>query len=76
MADEAELTKMTTTGSMQKFNCDSISDFILPGMTADDIVKFCEGPVLIKDVIKPHLLSYLRNGIVDDLFPLHDIVSM
>lgn len=74
-ADEAELTKQTTTGSMQKFNYHSISDYLLPGMTADDIVRFCEGPVLIKDVIKPELLSYLRTGVVEDLFPLHDLVS-
>ncbi|XP_013111995.1 anoctamin-8 [Stomoxys calcitrans] len=73
LADEAELTKMTTTGSMQKFNYNSISDFLLPGMTEDDIVRFCEAPVLIKDVVKPQLLSYIRNGIVEELFPLHDI---
>lgn len=75
LADEAELTKQTITGSMQKFNYDSISDYILPGMTRHDIVRFCEAPVLIKDVIKPELLSHIRNGIIEDMFPLHDIVS-
>lgn len=75
MADEAELTKKTITGSMQKFNYDSISDFLLPGMTEDDIVRFCEAPVLIKDIVKPQLLHYINNGIIEELFPLHDIVS-
>ena len=75
LADEAELTKLTTTGSMQKFNYHSIYDYILPGMTKHDIVRFCEAPVLIKDVIKPELLSHIRNGVIEDMFPLHDIVS-
>lgn len=75
LADEAELTKQTTTGSMQKFNYHSISDYLLPGMSEDDIVRFCEAPVLIKDVIKPELLSHIRTGVVEDMFPLHDIVS-
>ncbi|XP_037937704.1 anoctamin-8 [Teleopsis dalmanni] len=72
-ADEAELTKLTNTGTMQKFNCDSVSDYLLPGMSIDDIVRFCEGPVLIKNMIKPSIMSYIRNGTVEDLFPLHDI---
>lgn len=76
LADEAELTKKTVSGTMQKFNYHSVSDFLLAGMTEDDIVRFCEAPVLIKDVIKPELLSYIRNGIIEDMFPLHDIVSL
>ncbi|XP_023291245.2 anoctamin-10 [Lucilia cuprina] len=73
LADEAELTKPTITGSMQKFNYHAISDYLLPGMTKDDIVRFCEAPVLIKDVVKPELLSHIRNGVVEDIFPLHDL---
>lgn len=76
LADEAELIKKTTTGSMQKFNCDSEDDFILPNMSRDDIVRYCEAPVLIKDCIKPSVMSYIKNGIIEHLFPLHDIVSI
>ncbi|XP_011199777.1 anoctamin-8 isoform X1 [Bactrocera dorsalis] len=72
-ADEAELSKLTITGSMQKFNCDCISDYLLPGMTPADIVREFEGPVLIKDIVKPAILSYIKNGIVEDFFPLHNI---
>uniref|UniRef100_A0A1B0BX56 Anoctamin n=1 Tax=Glossina palpalis gambiensis TaxID=67801 RepID=A0A1B0BX56_9MUSC len=71
-ADESELIKKTVTGSMQKFNYHSVEDFLLSGMTANDIVRYCEAPVLIKDAIKPSLLSYIRNGVIEDLFPLHD----
>lgn len=76
LADEAELIKLTTTGSMQKFNYHSISDYLLPNMALDDIVRFCEAPVLIKDVIKPELLSYIKSGVIEDMFPLHDLVSV
>ena len=75
-ADVAELSKLTITGSMQKFNCDCISDYLLPGMTPADIVREFEGPVLIKDIVKPAILSYIKNGIVEDFFPLHNIVSV
>lgn len=75
-ADESELIKKTVTGSMQKFNYHSVEDFLLSGMTVNDIVRYCEAPVLIKDAIKPSLLSYIRNGVIEDLFPLHDYVSV
>lgn len=44
---------MTTTGSMQKFNHGCVSDFLLPGMNKEQILTYCETPVLIKDVIEP-----------------------
>lgn len=76
LADEAELMKETITGTMQKFNYDSANNFLLPGMTKDDIVRYCEGPFLIKDAIKPSLLPYIRTGFIEDIFPLHDPVNI
>lgn len=75
LADAAELEKMTTTGSMQKFNHGCVSDFLLPGMTKEQILTYCETPVLIKDVIEPPIRSYIQKGYIEDMFPLHDIVS-
>lgn len=74
LADAAELEKMTTTGSMQKFNYGCVSDFLLPGMTQDQILQYCETPVLIKDVVEPAIRSYIQKGYIEDMFPLHDIV--
>lgn len=74
LADAAELEKMTTTGSMQKFNHGCVSDFLLPGMTKEQILTYCETPVLIKDVIEPPIRSYIQKGYIEDMFPLHDIV--
>ncbi|XP_001354971.2 anoctamin-10 [Drosophila pseudoobscura] len=76
LADVAELEKKTTTGSMQKFNNGCISDFLLPGMGKDQILRYCEIPVLIKDVIKPAIKSYILKGYIEDMFPLHDILYL
>lgn len=75
LADEAELMKETINGSLQKFNQHSITDYLLPGMTSADIVRYCEAPVLIKDAIKPILMPYIKTGLVADMFPLHDYVK-
>lgn len=75
LADAAELEKMTTTHSMQKFNHGCISDFLLPGMGKEQILRYCEIPVLIKDVIQDGIKSYVQKGYIEDMFPLHDIVS-
>jgi len=66
---------MTTTHSMQKFNHGCISDFLLPGMGKEQILRYCEIPVLIKDVIQDGIKSYVQKGYIEDMFPLHDIVS-
>ncbi|ALC48268.1 Axs, partial [Drosophila busckii] len=76
LADAAELEKMTTTGSMQKFNYGCISDFLLPGMSKEQILHYCETPVLIKDVIEPSIRSYIQKGYIEDMFPLHDIMYL
>ncbi|KAL7743392.1 hypothetical protein ACLKA6_008364 [Drosophila palustris] len=76
LADAAELEKMTTTGSIQKFNHGCVSDFLLPGMTKEQILTYCETPVLIKDVIEPQIRSYLQKGYIEDMFPLHDILFL
>ncbi|KAH8276740.1 hypothetical protein KR044_002710, partial [Drosophila immigrans] len=76
LADAAELEKMTTTGSIQKFNHGCIADFLLPGMTKADILHYCETPVLIKDVIEPSIRSYIQKGYIEDMFPLHDILYL
>lgn len=76
LADEAELMKETITGTMQKFNYASVNTFLLPGMSKDDIVRYCEGPFLIQDAIKPSLLPYIRTGFIEDIFPLHDLVNI
>lgn len=73
LADKFELCKKTTTGSMRKFNYFSVSDYLIDGMTRDDIVTSSEAPVLIKDAIKPSLMPYIRKGIIEHFFPLHDI---
>lgn len=75
LADEQGLTKKTVTGTMQRFNRYSVSTFLVGDMTEDDVVINSEAPVLIKDTIKPSLMSYFRNGTIEDFFPLHDIVS-
>ncbi|TDG40391.1 hypothetical protein AWZ03_013192 [Drosophila navojoa] len=76
LADAAELEKMTTTGSMQKFNYGCVSDFLLPGMTQEQILHYCETPVLIKDVVEPAIRSYIQKGYIEDMFPLHDILYL
>lgn len=75
-ADEAELVKETVSGTMQKFNYDSVNNYLLPGMTKNEIVRYCEGPYLIQDVISSSILPYIRSGIIEDVFPLHDLVSI
>ncbi|XP_016949287.1 anoctamin-10 [Drosophila biarmipes] len=76
LADAAELEKMTTTNSMQKFNYGCISDFLLPGMGKEQILRYCEIPVLIKDVIQDGIKSYVQKGYIEDMFPLHDILYL
>lgn len=60
---------------MQKFNNGCISDFLLPGMGKEQILRYCEIPVLIKDAIQDGIKSYVQKGYIEDMFPLHDIVS-
>lgn len=76
LADENGLIKKTVTGTMQRFNRYSVNTFLVGDMTENDIVINSEAPVLIKDTIKPALMSYFRNGTIEDFFPLHDIVSL
>lgn len=76
LADEHGLTKKTVTGTMQKFNRFSVQTFLVGDMTEEDVVINSEAPVLIKDTIKPSLMSYFRNGTIEEFFPLHDIVSI
>lgn len=75
LADEQGLTKKTVTGTMQRFNRYSVGTFLVGDMTEDDVVINSEAPVLIKEAIKPSLISYIKNGAIEDFFPLHDIVS-
>ncbi|XP_055371221.1 anoctamin-10 isoform X2 [Condylostylus longicornis] len=73
LADENELMKKTITGTMQKFSYYSKSDFLIDGLTEETLLRNSEIPVLIKNAIKPSLKPYIRNGIIEHFFALHDL---
>lgn len=76
LADEYEIMKKTVTGSMQKFNYYSKTDYLVGDMTEDDILTNAERSVLIKDAIKPSLMPYMRNGAIEHFFAVHDLVFL